>query len=211
MSLVLHTFTLGPLDNNTYLLEDTSLKECTVIDPTYAIENVVNDIHQNQRMLKSIWITHAHFDHIIGVPQLWEMVIPHPTICLHQSDLESWLSDGGAREFNLHFSLPMQPDCFIADKQKLSVGNFQLEVRHTPGHSPGHVIFFSSDLNAIFSGDLIFNHSIGRTDLPGGNQKTMLDSIHNQVLSFPDDTRILSGHGLETTVGNERKGNPFLK
>lgn len=211
MSLVFHTFTLGPLDNNTYLLEDTSTKECVVIDPSYEIENVVDDIQKNQRILKSLWITHAHFDHIIGVSQLWEKVNPHPIICLHRSDLDSWLSDGGAREFNLHFSLPMQPDRFIADKQKLSVGKYQLEVRHTPGHSPGHVIFYSSDLNAIFSGDLIFYRSIGRTDLPGGDQKTIMDSIHDHVLSFPDDTRILSGHGLETTIGKERKCNPFLK
>ncbi len=210
MSLDFHSFTLGPLDNNTYLIEDTVSKECVVIDPTYEIENVFDAIQKNQRILKSLWVTHAHFDHIIGISELWKNVNPHPSIYLHQFDLDSWLSDGGAREFNLHFSLPIRPDCFIVDKQKLSVGNFQLEVRHTPGHSPGHVIFYSSDLNALFSGDLIFYHSIGRTDLPGGDQKSILDSIHSQVLTLPDDTRILSGHGLETTVGEERENNPFL-
>jgi glyoxylase-like metal-dependent hydrolase (beta-lactamase superfamily II) len=211
MSLVIHTFTLGPLDNNTYLLEDTSIKECIVIDPTYEMENVLDIIQKNHLKLKSLWITHAHFDHIIGVSPLWEKVNPHPLICLHRSELDSWLSDGGAREFNLHFSLPMQPDCFISDKQELSIGKYKLEVRHAPGHSPGHVIFYSPDLNTIFSGDLIFYHSIGRTDLPGGDQSILMESIHNQVLIFPDDTRILSGHGLETSVGEERRHNPFLK
>ncbi len=211
MSLVIHTFTLGPLDNNTYLLEDTSTKECIAIDPTYEIENVLTEIQKDNLKLKSLWITHAHFDHIIGVSLLWEKVNPHPLIYLHRSDLDAWLSDGGAKEFNLHFSLPIQPDCFITDNQRLSVGKYQIEVRHTPGHSPGHVIFYSLDLHAIFSGDLIFYHSIGRSDLPGGDQVQLLQSIHNQVLIFPDDTSIYSGHGLETSVGEERKNNPFLK
>jgi len=98
----------------------------------------------------------------------------------------------------------------LQDKQVLHRGSYAFEVRHAPGHTPGHVIFYCQSEGVLFSGDVIFQGSIGRTDLPGGNYETLMTSIRQQVLTLPDETRILSGHGFATTVGVERKKNPFL-
>ena len=103
-----------------------------------------------------------------------------------------------------------QPDSLLQPGQILRVGQYGFEVRHTPGHSPGHVIFYCASENLAFCGDTIFAASIGRTDLPGGDEETLIESIRRQILTLPEDTRLLCGHGEETRVGIERKTNPYL-
>jgi glyoxylase-like metal-dependent hydrolase (beta-lactamase superfamily II) len=211
MGLEVKTFTLGPLENNTFLLWEKGTKQAILIDPTYEIQTVIDEIQALGLHLSEIWITHAHFDHVIGIPLLLQSYEPSPQIGLHAADLGLWRADAGAQSFNLHISLPKDPDFFFEDRLKLTLGTTEIEVRHVPGHTPGHVIFFISQKKIAFCGDVLFYHSIGRTDLPGGNFNTLIDRIRSEVLSLPLDTRLLCGHGPETTVFEEKENNPFLK
>jgi glyoxylase-like metal-dependent hydrolase (beta-lactamase superfamily II) len=131
-------------------------------------------------------------------------------IGLHAADLDLWKQGGGARFFGMEIEPGPKPTLFFTHAQKLFLGTATLEVRHTPGHTPGHVIFYAAENGIVFCGDLIFNHGIGRSDLPGGDQIELLNSIRTQVLTLPPQTRLLSGHGPETTVGEETVENPFL-
>jgi len=132
-------------------------------------------------------------------------------VALHPDDLPLWRFSGGAALFGLpHFDPGPEPTVSLAHGMHLSIGTHDIEVRHTPGHTPGHVVFYAPASNLVFCGDLIFYSGVGRTDLPGGSWETLLESIRTQVLTLPDPTRLLSGHGPETTVGRERRANPFL-
>lgn len=210
MSLELIKFVLGPLENNTYLLSDSSSKKAVVIDPSYDCQPVIEAIHSQNLTLTQLWVTHAHFDHVIGVPVIESAYAGVPQIGLHPDDLGLWRKDAGANSFNLHLSLPRDPDFYFSDGQFLSIGREQIEVRHVPGHTPGHVIFYAQSIHVAFCGDVIFYHSIGRTDLPGGNFSQLLSGIRSQIFSLPPVTRLLCGHGPETTVNEEISHNPFL-
>jgi glyoxylase-like metal-dependent hydrolase (beta-lactamase superfamily II) len=121
-----------------------------------------------------------------------------------------WQMKGGAPLFGMDIDPGPQPDTQLEQGQRLSVGEVEFEVRHAPGHTLGHVVFYCPAEAVMFSGDVIFYGSIGRTDLPGGDHQTLIHSIQTQILTLPNNTRLLSGHGPETTVGAERSGNPFL-
>jgi hydroxyacylglutathione hydrolase len=210
MSLELLKFVLGPLENNSYLLFDSSSNKAVVIDPSYDCQPIIEAIQSQKLSLTQLWVTHAHFDHVIGVPIIESTFAGVPQIGLHPDDLGLWRTDAGASSFNLHLSLPRDPDLIFSDRQSLFIGKEQIEVRHVPGHTPGHVIFYAQSIQAAFCGDVIFYHSIGRTDLPGGNFCQLLSGIRSQIFSLPLETRLLCGHGPETTVAEEISHNPFL-
>ncbi|NPV55501.1 MAG: MBL fold metallo-hydrolase, partial [Anaerolineae bacterium] len=121
-----------------------------------------------------------------------------------------WQHAGGAHHFGYNIELNLDPTMMLAHGEMIVLGESAIEVRHTPGHSPGHVIFYAAGEQVCFCGDVIFRRSIGRTDLPGGSHEQLLESIRSQVLSLPGETRLLSGHGPETTVANEVRDNPYL-
>jgi glyoxylase-like metal-dependent hydrolase (beta-lactamase superfamily II) len=130
---------------------------------------------------------------------------------MHSADEFIRSSGGGARAFGFSsFDPGPEPSINYEDTDQISLGEHKFEIRHTPGHSPGHVVFVLKDANLVFCGDLIFQRSVGRTDLPGGSSQELLNSIRREILSMPDDTRLLPGHGPATTVGEERRFNPFL-
>jgi glyoxylase-like metal-dependent hydrolase (beta-lactamase superfamily II) len=158
----------------------------------------------------SIWLTHAHFDHLAGAGGVADHVNPPPPVALHPDDYPLWRMQGGAMLFGMRIDPGPEPTVDLNHGMILHLGNYQFEVRHAPGHTPGHVILVCAEENLAFCGDVIFQGSIGRTDLPGGDYATLMDSIHQQVLTLTDETRLLSGHGPETTVGQERRNNPFL-
>jgi hydroxyacylglutathione hydrolase len=137
-------------------------------------------------------------------------VQPPPPAALHPADLPLWQAQGGAPLFGMHIEPGPRPELSLAHGQRLQVGAYEFEVRQAPGHTPGHVIFYCAAAGVAFCGDVIFLGSIGRTDLPGGSYGQLMNSIETQVLSLPDATRLLSGHGPETTVEYERRSNPFL-
>jgi hydroxyacylglutathione hydrolase len=210
MSLSAFTFKNGPLENNTYLVVDDATLQCAVIDPSFDLQAIEDVVSREGYQLTAIWLTHAHFDHIAGAHRLAESTQPPLPIFLHPADLPIWKERGGAVLFGIDFHPGLPPDHFFHHGQKLQLGDAQLEVFHTPGHSPGHVVLYCAEAGIVFCGDLIFQYGVGRTDLPGGNQDQLLSSIYQYILTLPPETRLLSGHGPETTVAAEVEFNPYL-
>jgi len=209
MPLEIRSFKLGPLANNTYLLIEIPRREAIVIDPSFECEVLLDTLEKENLQLTQIWITHAHFDHIAGVPALASR-IPHLKIGLHPADSPIWHQNGGADWFGWSLNVQVDPNFTFFHGQVLKFGETLIEVRHTPGHSPGHVIFLLPSQGIVFCGDLIFYHGVGRTDLPGGDFEQLHRSITEQVLTLPPHTRLLPGHGPETTIAEERSQNPWL-
>ena len=201
---------LGQVQTNTYLIADEQSGEAAVIDPSDQGELIVAEAEQRGWRIGNIWLTHAHFDHLGGAAGVADRINPPPPVALHPDDYPLWRIQGGAPFFGLRIDPGPEPTIDLHHGQILHLGNNQLEVRHAPGHTRGHVMFYCAADGVLFCGDVIFQGSIGRTDLPGGDYDTLIASIRSQVLTLPDETRLLSGHGLETWVGEERRNNPFL-
>jgi hydroxyacylglutathione hydrolase len=208
--LQIKTFILGPVQTNCYLIADPEAKEAAVIDPAWDGQVIVNEAEQHGWQIKYIWLTHAHFDHMAGTGDIVRALDPAPSVALHPQDLSLWHMQGGAPFFGMSIDPGPDPGEKLAHGQILRLGGYELEVRHAPGHTLGHVVFCRAE-GIVFCGDVIFYGSIGRTDLPGGSFSTLIKSIREQILVLPDKTRLLPGHGPETIVGHERKWNPFLK
>jgi glyoxylase-like metal-dependent hydrolase (beta-lactamase superfamily II) len=181
-----------------------------VIDPASDGEVIVAAAQKRRWRIGSIWLTHAHFDHLSGAGEVADRLSPPPLVALHALDYPLWRMEGGAPLFGMHIDPGPEPTVPLEHGQQLHLGSNLLEVRHTPGHTPGHVVFYCPAAGVAFCGDVIFQMGIGRTDLPGGDYDTLIHSIQTQILNLPDETRLLSGHGPETTVGVERRMNPFL-
>ena len=203
-------FQLGPVMTNAYLVADPESGQAVAIDPAWDGHLILAEADRQGWELNQVWVTHAHFDHMGGAGALVEGRHPAPLVALHPGDLPLWQAKGGAPFFGIHFESQAEPTLELAHGDSLRLGTVTAEVRHAPGHTPGHVMFYFPEEGLLFSGDVIFQDSVGRTDLPGGDWDTLLASIRTQVLSLPDETRILSGHGPETTVGRERGSKPFL-
>lgn len=201
---------LGPLENNTYLFADTASKLAIAVDPSFDSEVVLEEAQRRGWQITAIWLTHAHFDHIAGVKTLAESAEPNLPIGLHPEDLPLYRQSGGAGLFGLSISPGAEPKVAFTHGQVLELGSEMVEVRHAPGHTPGHVIFYLPAAQAALTGDVIFYHGVGRTDLPGGDHAALMRSIREQVLTLPPETRLLSGHGPETSVEEETAENPFL-
>lgn len=211
MALELHTFTIGPLQNNVYVLVDSTTQQAVVVDPTLQAQTLIQKIQQNGWEVTQIWITHGHFDHIFGVDALAAAFGNQLLIGLHPDDLDLWEQSGLADQFGSGFEVKTRPTHFFSNHEKLKLGEHEFEVRCTPGHSKGSVVFYSAELETALVGDLIFQGSIGRTDLVGGNYSTLIQSIREEILTLPPQTRLLSGHGPATSVAHEIAANPFLK
>ena len=208
--LKIETFVLGPVQTNCYLVADSQSNQAAAIDPAWDGERIVDRAARLGWQIQHIWLTHAHFDHMAGANAIVRALEPPPAVALHPQDLPLWQMKGGAPYFGMNIDPGPEPGEKLAHGQKLQLGQYVFEVRHAPGHTPGHVVFCCHEEKVTFCGDVVFAGSIGRTDLPGGSYATLMNSIQQQILTLPDETRLLSGHGPETTVGRERRGNPFL-
>jgi hydroxyacylglutathione hydrolase len=204
------SFVLGPVMTNAYLIADPLTREAAVIDPAAEGQVIVDAAARKGWHIGNIWLTHAHFDHLAGAGEVADHVEPPPPVALHPEDYPLWRLQGGAPLFGMQIDPGPEPTIDLYHGQVLHLGRNLLEVRHAPGHTRGHVLFYCAADGVLFCGDVIFQDGIGRTDLPGGDYETLINSIQTQVLTLPDETRLLSGHGPETTVGRERKTNPFL-
>jgi hydroxyacylglutathione hydrolase len=204
-------FILGPVQTNTYLVGDSNTGQAAVIDPAWDGQLILDEARRRAWRIGNIWLTHAHFDHLGGAAAVADGSSPPPPVSLHPDDYALWRNQGGARLFGFHIDPGPEPTIDLVHGQILRIGENLLEVRHTPGHTRGHVVFYCKEAGIVFCGDLVFSGSIGRTDLPGGDYDTLIQSIQTQILTLPDETRLLSGHGPETTVGVERAYNPFLQ
>lgn len=202
---------LGPAQTNAYLVADQHSGEAIAIDPAWDGQVIVQAASQRNWRITNIWLTHAHFDHLGGAGAVADQSSPPPPVALHPADYPLWRMQGGAPLFGLKIDPGPEPTIDLQHGMVMHLGEQQFEVRHVPGHTPGHVLFYCAQAGLAFVGDVIFAGSIGRTDLPGGDYATLLDSIEMQVMTLPDNTRLLSGHGPETTVARERRTNPFLQ
>jgi glyoxylase-like metal-dependent hydrolase (beta-lactamase superfamily II) len=197
----------GQFAENCYLVADRRTREAVIIDPGEEPAMFLAELDTRAWSLKAIWLTHAHIDHILGVGPV------HATtgapIYLHPLDraiYDALPQYGGW--VGMQLEKPPAPDRELVAGQVLNVGGFEFTVRFTPGHSPGSVSFVGDGM--VFGGDVLFNGSVGRTDLPGGDAATLMASIQSELLSLPDSTVVYSGHGPDTTIGVERLTNPFL-
>jgi glyoxylase-like metal-dependent hydrolase (beta-lactamase superfamily II) len=206
------TFPLGPLSTNAYLLADPAAGEAVVVDPGWDGSAIAAAARERGWTLRQAWLTHAHFDHFGGLAGLAEALgNPDLPVALHAADLPLWEQGGLGK--GLGYDLPPgpRPSIDLARTASLSVGAYPFQVRHAPGHTPGLCIFYCAQAQVLLSGDLIFREGVGRTDLPGGDWDALVESIQAQVYSLPEATRVLPGHGDETTVGDEKFGNPFVR
>jgi len=203
-------FTLGPAVTNAYLVADSETKEAAVIDPAWDGQIILEAASQRGWRIAHLWYTHAHFDHIGGAGAIADALNPLPLVALHPNDHVLWRAGGGGAVFGFDIDPGPEPTIDFYQGQILRLGSVEFEVRFTPGHTPGHCIFYVSFENICFCGDLIFAGSVGRTDLPGGNWEQLEESIKTQIFTLPDNTRLLSGHGPATTVGEEKRNNPFV-
>jgi len=203
-------FTLGPVQTNAYLIADPDFHEGAVIDPAWDGHIILAEAKRRNWRIAHLWYTHAHFDHIGGAGAIADGLNPLPLVALHPADHVLWRAEGGAPLFGFKIDPGPEPTIDLVQGQILRLGNVEIEVRYTPGHTPGHCIFYAASAGVCFCGDLIFHDSVGRTDLPGSDPDTLVNSITTQVFSLPEATRLLPGHGPETTVGREKKFNPFV-
>jgi len=205
------TLMLGPLQTNCYLLCDRTASTAVVVDPAAQAEVILGELERQGCSLQAIWVTHAHFDHIGAVSDLQDASGEKLEILLHEADHPLWKERGGADRWGVTgYRLEHEPTRHIEHGDFLTVGETTFEVRHTPGHSPGHVIFVARDPAVVCCGDVIFYEGVGRTDLPGGDWDALERSIREQVFTLPDTCRLFPGHGEATSVGHERSNNPFV-
>jgi hydroxyacylglutathione hydrolase len=207
---VILTYVLGPLENNSYAIFDPATREAVVFDPSFNSEQILADLAQKGLLLTMVLLTHAHFDHIAGVSALAGFPSPTVPVGLHPADLDLYQQGGGGKKFGFPSNPGPMPEITLAHQQEIRVGSFTLSVLYSPGHTPGHVVFYCKEASDAFCGDLIFAGSVGRTDLPGGSHARLIQSIRTQILPLPGETRLLTGHGAETTVADESLSNPFL-
>jgi hydroxyacylglutathione hydrolase len=197
----------GVFAENCYLVIDEESAECAVVDPGEEAGLILHKIEQEGVRAVGIWVTHAHLDHVMGVARV--RAATGAPVWLHPADRP--LYDRVSQQavaFGLRAEQPPPPDSSWSHGDVARVGRLTFSVRHTPGHSPGSVALVGEGV--VFSGDVLFQGSIGRTDLPGGDFGTLIGSIERELLVLPDATIVYSGHGPQTTIGAERRSNPFL-
>jgi glyoxylase-like metal-dependent hydrolase (beta-lactamase superfamily II) len=199
---------LGPIGTNAYIVGDETARTAAVIDPGDEAPRLLAAIGRLGLAVDQIIVTHAHFDHIGAVRDL--VGATHAPFLIHEKELPvlALASERAAVMFGIVVPKPPAPDRLLREGDLLALGGQTFRVVHTPGHSPGHICLIGDGL--AFVGDVVFQGGIGRTDLPGGDYDTLLRSIATHILPLPDETVLYNGHGPATTVGRERRANPFL-
>lgn len=207
LSLGVKGFSVGPLQENCWLVSDSVSATAVLVDPGDEAARLLAAVEKSACTLQAIWLTHAHFDHVGAVEGiLREIDVP---VLMHPLDQTLYgFASASALRFGLSIEQPTAPTVPVAEGDVLRLGDAEFVVWHLPGHAPGHVAFVGAGL--CMSGDVLFAGSIGRTDLPGCDPRAMQHSLE-RLLTLPDDIRVLPGHGEPTSIARERAGNPFLR
>lgn len=213
MSLQLHSFVFNDFSENTYIIS-TDGGNCLLIDPGMGIQEEEMEFFSYLDAYDlnptAVYLTHTHLDHILGMNSIERQL--DITAFGHRLDKENFqLAPMAAKRWGVSFTPCMEPLWVLEHGTQIMLGQHLIEVRYTPGHSPGHVVFYIPDLKAVIAGDTLFRGGIGRTDLPGGNYATLEHSIRTQLYTLPDDTTVYSGHGEPTSIGREKKENGFIR
>ncbi len=211
--LALKAFTFNPVQENTYVLYNEK-KECCIIDPGCYFDKEKEELktYIEKAGLKPVLLlnTHCHLDHVFGnkfIHETWNL-----TLHIHEKEkLVLERAPIAGKTWQLPFDNYEGDLLFLKEGETIKIGEDELEIRFTPGHSPGSVIFYHEAGGFVIGGDVLFNGSIGRTDLPGGDYATLINSIQTQLFTLPDETKVYSGHGSLTTIGFEKMNNPYVK
>jgi len=205
--MILIRLVVGPLQVNCFILADEKTKEAVVVDPGDDAQEILKIIQDKSFKVKYIVITHGHFDHVGANKALKDAT--GAELLIHEGDAPVMASASQhSQAFGLNTQSSPRADRYVKHGDIINAGEVSLKVLHTPGHSPGGISLL--DQGMVFTGDSLFAGSIGRTDLPGGDLMTLIRSIKTNLMTLPDDTKVFCGHGPATTIGEERKENPFL-
>lgn len=210
----IQSFTFNGFEENTYVLFDES-KKCIIIDPGCYEQNEKLELERfivdNELEPVKLINTHCHIDHVLGnrfVAEKWSLDLE-----MHELDLPTLRSvKDYCQLYGFHnYEESPEPSTFLKEGDKIHFGNSSLDVLFTPGHAPGHIVLYSNEQHFVIGGDVLFQMSIGRTDLPGGDYDTLISSIKDKLLPLDEQTKVYCGHGPSTTIGFEKANNPFLK
>jgi len=206
--LIIEGLVVGPLAANCYIVGSESNKEGMIIDPGADAEVILKKISDLELDIKYIVLTHSHIDHVGALKEVKEAT--GAEIAVHAEDAASLQGQSFiAEQFGIPFQDPPSPDRLLQDGDSVDIGDLSFSVLHTPGHSPGGICLFGE--GTVFSGDTLFNFGIGRYDLPGGDYDQLMNGITTRLMVLPDETAVYPGHGPATTIGAERRANPFLR
>jgi hydroxyacylglutathione hydrolase len=206
--LIVTTLPVGLLQTNCYIAGCEETKEGVIVDPGGHPGRILAEVKRLGLAIKYVLNTHAHFDHTDANGAI--VVATGAPLALHADDLALLKLSGGAALFGLQANTSPLPNLELHDGDELQVGTLRFRVLHTPGHTPGHVCFYVAAEGVLFDGDVLFYRGVGRTDLPGGSPQQLLHSIRNVLFALPDETVVYSGHGPATTIGAEKRLNPWL-
>jgi glyoxylase-like metal-dependent hydrolase (beta-lactamase superfamily II) len=208
--MIFESFPVGPLACNCTILGDEEAREAIVIDPGDEVGRIHRRLTELGLKLTQIIVTHGHIDHVGGALKLKRLT--GAPIYLNENDLPLLdMMQAQAEWVGVATPETAPPDESLADGQTIGLARFPAHVLHTPGHTQGSICLHFAPLKLLVAGDTLFAGSIGRTDLPGGNFDQIIDSLRSRLLTLPDETRVLPGHGPATTIGDERRSNPFLQ
>jgi hydroxyacylglutathione hydrolase len=208
--MILETFPVGPLHCNCTILGDEVTREAMVVDPGDNIPEILSRLQKHGLTVRQIVVTHAHIDHVGGAAQLRKLT--GAPVVMNQQDLGLLgMMEMQAGWLGVPTPQVAPPDASAEDGLTIGLATLPAQVLHTPGHTPGSICLLFSNQHLLLAGDTLFAGSIGRTDLPGGDGQQILRSLRERLLVLPDATRVVPGHGPETTIGEERQSNPFLQ
>jgi glyoxylase-like metal-dependent hydrolase (beta-lactamase superfamily II) len=208
--MILETIVVGALGVNCFVLGDPETKDGVVVDPGADVANILAVVQRHGLTVRQVLNTHGHFDHVGGNRQMLEET--GARLMIHEADVP-YLAKVAmvAHMYGLQADDSPSPDQYLTDGQRITFGNCVIEVLHTPGHTPGGCCLYLPAEETVITGDTLFADSVGRTDLPGGSHETLIHAIREKLLPLPEQTIVRPGHGPTTTVGQEKRGNPYLR